>query len=137
MDANQRQDFRDWAEAQPDHLSYTRVRSFLADYLDVKKSKAELCMAQMQNDDEIKIIALKGKSNSGRRIFLKPLPPLTEENIRSVWDGSTQSYADPSRVARVVHDRTGHSVDDIKGFMEQLSSEGAAEINRSGFRWKA
>lgn len=125
-------DFRMWMDAQPDYCSYTRVRSFLSNLLGVNKAKSEVGMAKLQQDDEIKIIEKKS-GNSGRRVFLKPLEPLTENNIRSVWNGSRHVSKDVTKIALVVHDKTGHDVSDVKEFMRDLDS---AEVEGDSFRWK-
>ena len=130
MDRDELEDFRMWFKAQPDYCSYTRVRSFLADYLGVNKAQAEVEMAKMQDDDEIKIIS-KMSGNSGRRVFLKPLPDLTEDDIRSVWS-SEMATKDINKIAIAVHDKTGHEASDIKDFMRELDT---STVNGKSFKW--
>lgn len=130
MNGSQKEDFRTWFEAQPDYCSYTRVRKFLGGLLDCNNSKAEVEMARLQKDDEIKIIAKKSGS-SGRRVFLKPLDPVTEADIRSVWS-SEMANKKINKIAVTVHDRTGHDVTDIKQFMRNLDN---ATVTGDQFKW--
>jgi hypothetical protein len=118
-------------EAQPDHCSYTRVRNFLADYLDTSKAAAEVEMAEMA-DSQIKIIQKKS-GNSGRRVFLLPLDPLSESDIRAVWNGSASVGKDANRIATNVHDNTGHDIGDIINFMADLE---IATLENGTFKWK-
>lgn len=125
------EEFRMWMEAQPDYCSYSRVRNFLSGLLDCSNAEAEVEMAQLQQDDEIKIIARKTGS-SGRRVFLKPLPELQEGHIRSVWNSEHASKS-ANKIAAAVHDKTGHDVSDVKEFMSQLDN---AKITNDSFRWE-
>lgn len=130
MNAKEQDDLKTWMEAQPDHCSYTRVRKFLSDYLDVSQAKAEVEMAEL-NGKQIKIIKrLSGKS--GRRVFSLPLDDLAEKHIRAVWNGSPQVNKDVNRIATKVHDITGHDVTDIKEFMADLDN---AAVENDTFRW--
>lgn len=126
------EDFRTWMNAQPDYCSYSRVRSFLKTLLGVNKAKAEIAMAKLQEEDEIKIIEKKSGS-SGRRVFLEPLEDLTESNIRAVWNGSRHVSKDVNKIALAVHDKTGWDVSDVKDFMQRLDT---AELEGDSFRWK-
>lgn len=126
------EDFYTWFNAQPDYCSYTRVRNFLSGHLDCSKSQAEVEMAKLAERDRIKIIAKK-TGNGGRRVFKAPLPPLSEADIRSVWNGSSHVSKDLNKIAANVHDRTGHSMSDIRDYCRNLHS---ANVTDDSFRWE-
>lgn len=133
MDQEQITDFKMWFRAQPGYTSYTRVKNFLSDFLGTSNSKAEVQMAKLQTEGEIKIIEKKSSKSGGRRVFLAPLPELTEQDIRNVYNTSSNVEKDATRIALKVHDQTGHSVQDIKMFMENLDN---AYIAGGSFSWK-
>lgn len=130
MKESEKEDFKTWFRAQPDYCSYTRVRKFLSGLLDCNNSEAEVEMARLQKEEEIRIIAKKAGS-SGRRVFLEPLPPLTEADIRSVWS-SEMANKKINKIAVTVHDRTGHDVTRIKKFMRNLDN---ATVTGDKFKW--
>ena len=126
--------FKLWAENQPTrHLPYSRCKKFLSELISCSGAEAELAMAELQQRDKIKIIQLH--KNSGRRVFLKPLPALTIEVVRDVWSGSSIATQDVSNICAHVHDRTGHSTSDIEAYLRSLDKEEHAIIEDGFFRW--
>lgn len=131
MNDDEWEDFKSWFEMQPSTVKYTECRSFISSYLNVNKGKAEVEMANLDEDGKIKVIRTYKASGTPRRVFLKPLDPLTEADIRSVFDGQW-TEVNLEDVAKSVHDQTGHDVQDIADFIVSLSS---AEVTGSTFRW--
>ena len=129
-------DFKLWLDAQPGHTSYTQCRTFISNLLGINKAKAEIQMAQLQKDDVIKIIKTHKTSSRGRRVFLLPLESLDEEALRQVWDGSSRVNFNIDNLAKSVHDRTGHDIEDIHEFIEELADDGKAEVFGDNFSWK-
>lgn len=133
MNEDQIDEFKLWANAQPDYISYKQARSFMADYLGVNDAKAEIALAKLQQEEEIKIV--KNYKDSGKRIFIRPLEDVTEETIRSVWDGSPNAEHSAETIARSVHDQTGYDVEQIHEFLKKLDEEGKAHYSGEHFRW--
>ncbi|MFB6237002.1 MAG: hypothetical protein ABEH81_01390 [Halopenitus sp.] len=132
MDEEEREDFELWVEAQPGPTQYNEARSFLSEYLGVNRSKAEVQIAKLQKDSFLTIEnTYKTKSNS-KRVFLKPLNSLSEEDIEDAWSGSGSVEVELDDLARTVHDRTGHNVEDIKEYIRELDS---AVVTAGRFRW--
>lgn len=125
------QSYRTWHKAQPNKVSYTRARNYLSSLMGITNGEAELALAKLQEEkDEIKIINIQGKK--GRRIFLKPLPELTEEHIRKCWDGGLLKSTNISNVVDSVHNNTGHSKEEIRNFIETIDG---ATIDGTRFKW--
>lgn len=134
MNDEELEEFRMWADAQPGFLNYERCRDFLANYYDINTSKAEIKLAQLSKNGHIKLIQTKKTRNPEVRVFMKPLNPLREEDIKSAWDGSSDVSIPIDSIVKGVHDRTGHSLEDIIQFIKDLDS---AKISGDSFWWKA
>lgn len=123
--------YREWHTAQPQKVSYTQAVNFISSLTGRTKGEAELELAQLHHSNEIKIISRK--NGNGRRIFLKPLTPLSEEVVRESWNAKILSSTSLNKIVSNIHDNTGHEPSEIMSFLKQLDS---CEIQGERFKWK-
>lgn len=131
MNTQEWDDFEQWFEMQPTTVNYTECRAFLSSYLGVTNGKAEVAMADMSAEDKIHVIQTYKAAGSPRRVFLKPLDPITESDVKAVFDGEFTDK-DIGAVAKAVHDRTGHDTEQIVEFIKSLEN---TTISGSTFKW--
>lgn len=132
MNDDEIEDFKKWFDMQPSQVTYTECRAFLSSYLGVTNGEAEVEMADLSEQGEIKVIQTYKASGTPRRVFMRPLDQLSESHIKEVFSGEIIEK-DIEDVAKAVHDRTAHDVPDIVEFIGSLDG---TITSGSAFSWR-